>query len=199
MAEYDDRNPAVIAEHLRMSRQSNCGVWFTSWFGIGHPTDLTTLQILRHPDLHTQRIAIHYETYNRVRKGDVDDVLPLDTHYFTLDGSPKVGGDGVAQDMMHFCNNYFDHPNYYMIDGRPVIVLYLSRSLDGVVAGLSGEAGTDLKWQEFEFLAALIDAMRTTALAGCGHDPYIIGDHVFNAFDPNRDSVGMELMDAITR
>jgi hypothetical protein len=199
MGEYDDRLSATIAEHLRMSRQSNCRVWFTSWFGIGDSTDLTTIRILRHEDLHDQKIAVHYETYNRVRKRDSDNIFADETHYFTLDGDADVNGDGVANDMRHLCANYFTRPNYYRIDGRPVIVVYLSRVLNDIVPGLQEEAGGDLVWGRSELLAAVVNEMRGSTMHYCGLDPYIIGDHAFGSYRSTRDPAALELLDAITK
>jgi hypothetical protein len=172
-----------------MSRQSNIRVWFTSWFGIGDPTDTTTIRILRHEDLHDQRIAIHYESMKQVRQDDT----------YTLNGRINVANDGVKKDMEHLCANYFNHPNYYKIKGRPVIVVYLTRVLDDVLPGLAEEAGSDTLWGANEFLTAVISEMRTSSLLNCGHDPYIIGDHAFSSFQSSRDSIPLRLLDAITK
>lgn len=199
MGEYDDRVSSTITEHLRMSRQSNCRVWFTSWFGIGDATDTTTIKILTHQNLHDQKIAIHYESQSRLRKKDNNDIFANHTHYYTLNGEANVDGDGVAKDMKHFCEKYFNHPNYYKIDGRPVIVLYLSRVLDDVLPGVPEEAGADYVWGQNEFLSAVITKMRDSSLQNCRRDPYIIGDHAFGDFKSSRDSIPLELLDAITK
>jgi glycoprotein endo-alpha-1,2-mannosidase len=65
--------------------------------------------------------------------------------------------------MEYMCENYFDHPSYYKIDGRPVIFVYVTRKLE--------EQGV---------LEATILTMRTSA-SKCGHDIYLIGDHIFES------------------
>jgi hypothetical protein len=209
MGEYDDRKPEVIREHLRMSRQANCRVWFTSWFGIGLREDTTLINnilpevLINDPD---HRIAILYETNARIRKKDSDNLFKLDeetgkpaaTHYYSVDGKPFTPNDGVENDMAHFCLKYFNHPNYYHIGDRPVVLLYLSRALsEGGKAGLN-EAGEDFYWNQNELLEAVVSEMRTGAINACGKDPYIIGDHVFDVFNAAEDGPAMELLDAIT-
>lgn len=142
LGEYDDSRPETIAQHLRWSRQANIGLWITSWWGPNRLEDSTTKDvIMQHEDLGDLKVAIHYETSNRVR----------------------AGLTGVSSDMEYMCQNYFDHPNYYKIDGRPVIFVYVTRKLEN-----EGN------------LAPIILTMRTSA-SKCGHDVYLVGDHVFES------------------
>ncbi len=61
-------------------------------------------------------------------------------------------------DIQYICSEYFDHPNYYKIDGRPVLVVYVTRKLhnDGI-------------------LEEALLTMRSEA-SKCGHNIYLIGD-----------------------
>jgi len=43
-------------------------------------------------------------------------------------------------DMVHFAEQYFNNPSYLRIDGRPVVFLYLTRTLVGDVAGMMAGA-----------------------------------------------------------
>jgi hypothetical protein len=60
------------------------------------------------------------------------------------------------------CDDYFDHPNCYRVDGRPVVVLYISRVLH--------QKGT---------LDHAVNAMRQSANS-CGHDIFLVGDNAFS-------------------
>jgi len=218
MGEYDDRDPEVIKMHLRMSRQANCRVWIASWFGMGSREDTTLINNIL-PVIKTNdpdhRVAIHYETFSRIRRRDSGNLFRLDdesgggntvTHYFTVDGEPanpaKPGtlNDGVVDEMAHFCNNYFNHPNYYHIGGRPVLFLYLSRVLSQPGSPKPGlnEAGEDFYWGQFELLQAVVSEMRTGAKNACGKDPYIVGDHIFDVFNAAVHGPAMDMLDAIT-
>ncbi|KAG7362889.1 glycosyl hydrolase family 99 protein [Nitzschia inconspicua] len=217
MGEYDDTKPEVIQEHLRMSRQANCRVWISSWFGPGRREDTTMINTvlptiaMNDPD---HRLAIHYETYSRIRRRDTTNAFKLDdvggvtdivTHYFTVDGLPAVEGrpetfnDGVKDDFEHFCTNYFNHPNYYHIGGRPVVFLYLSRVLsqnNNPKPGVNDQ-GENFYWGQFDLLERVILEMKAGA-ALCGKVPYIVGDHVFGVFRAATHGPAMEMLDAIT-
>eukprot|EP00535_Pseudo-nitzschia_heimii_P010484 CAMPEP_0197194360 /NCGR_PEP_ID=MMETSP1423-20130617/29121_1 /TAXON_ID=476441 /ORGANISM="Pseudo-nitzschia heimii, Strain UNC1101" /LENGTH=199 /DNA_ID=CAMNT_0042647777 /DNA_START=65 /DNA_END=660 /DNA_ORIENTATION=- len=52
LGEYDDREPSVIAEHLRWSREHNVDLWVTSWWGKDKREDKNIKEnILTHPDI----------------------------------------------------------------------------------------------------------------------------------------------------
>ena len=108
LGQYDDSDPKVIAQHLSWSRQANIGLWVTSWWG---PTSLTNNNtknvIMPHKDLGDLKVALQYETTNRIRGGV----------------------NGISSDMDYMCATYFDHPSYYRINGRPVLFVYVTRVL----------------------------------------------------------------------
>src|SRR3546814_7654960 len=61
--------------------------------------------------------------------------------------------------MAQLADTYFGHPSYLRVDGRPVVILYLTRVLVGDVAGAMAEVR--VMWR------------------ARGHDPYVIADEVF--------------------
>lgn len=141
LGEYDDSKPETISQHLGWSRQANIGLWITSWWGPGRLEDSNTKDvILQHEELGDMKIALHYETTGRVRNGNLEN---------------------VRSDIEYICDTYFDHENYYKIDGRPVIFVYVTRKLD-----------------REGYLEETILTMRSTANK-CGQNIYIVGDHVF--------------------
>jgi hypothetical protein len=121
LREYDDSDPATIAAQLKVSRQANIRLWVSSWFGPNSRTDTTMRNtMLPHPDLGSSvKFAIHYETNNRLRD--------------KVTNTYKI--DNVAPDMVHLCTYYFKHPDYFRHNGRPVLVLYLSRAIDNAGIG----------------------------------------------------------------
>ncbi len=134
LGEYDDRDPEVIAQHLKWSTTANVSLWVSSWWGPGRREDRTLLQhILPHEELGEMQIALFYETSGRIP--NFDDV------------------SNVSSDITHMSTNYFAHPNYLRIDSRPVLFVYLTRvlsrngMLDEVVAlmrSAAKKAGHDL-------------------------------------------------------
>jgi glycoprotein endo-alpha-1,2-mannosidase len=110
LGEYDDRDAAVIGQHLAWSRYAGLDLWVTSWWGPGSREDETTRTvILTHPKLGDFRIALLYETTGRTR--DFTDYT------------------AVGPDVAYLARTYFDHPNYLRIDGCPVLFVYLTRVL----------------------------------------------------------------------
>eukprot|EP00536_Pseudo-nitzschia_multiseries_P002707 jgi/Psemu1/63780/estExt_Genemark1.C_370012 len=143
LGEYNDSDPKIITEHMNMFRKGNIGLLVTSWWGPGRIHDLNTKNvIMKHEDVGNLKIALHYETFGRLGR-EVDRI------------------ENAKSDLEYMCEQYFDHPNYYKIDGRPVLFLYLSRNLH----------------RKGHLEEALL-TMRSTANK-CGHNLYIVGDHSF--------------------
>jgi hypothetical protein len=161
LGEYDDSKPDTIAQHLRWSRQANIGLWVTSWWGPNLLEDSNTQNvIMEHEDLGEMKIALHYETAGRIINRDTSNVV---------------------SDIAYICQTYFSHPNYYRINGRPVLVVYITRSLE--TQGI---------------LEDVLQSMRSTA-SSYGHDIYVIGDHVFGDAPDLADTFdSFSLLDAVT-
>jgi len=163
LGEYNDSDPRVVAQHMKWFRQANIGLLVTSWWGPNRVEDSNTKDvIMEHDDVGNLKIALHYETTGRLG-----------------DGRDKLRN--AKTDIQYLCENYFDHTNYYTIDGRPVLFLYVSRKLDTL--------GT---------LEEALLTMRSTA-SKCGHNLYLIGDTVFeSAPDPSEPHVPFWYFDAVT-
>ena len=161
LGEYNDTDPQVIAQHLTWSRQANIQLWVTSWWGPQSREDVTTLNvILPHQDLGSHKIALFYETSARVQEPNLTTTL-------------------VDTDMAHMCQKYFSHPNYYRIDNRPVLFMYITR-----------------RYTTLNKLEEVLSIMRSTANL-YGFDPYIIGDQVWKAA-PKGSYAPFQQLDAVT-
>lgn len=162
LGEYNDSEADVIAQHMQWFRQANIGLLVTSWWGPNRREDNTTKNvIMEHEDIGNLKIALHYETTGRINN----------------DGDMSV----PRNDIQYMCENYFDHPNYYKIDGRPVLAVYVTRVLHR--DGLLEEA---------------LLTMRSEA-SKCGHNLYLIGDQVFgSAPDPEDELTPFWYFDAVT-
>lgn len=159
LGEYDDRDAAVIGQHLMWSFFAGVDLWVVSWWGPNSREDVTVRDhILPHPNLNDLKIAVLYETPGR-------------TAGFTDYAS-------VGPDVAFIAQNYFDHPSYMRIDGRPVLFVYLTRVLSG--------EGT---------LASTVSAMRAAAAAN-GHDVFIVGDQVWGAAPSS--TADLALLDGVT-
>jgi glycoprotein endo-alpha-1,2-mannosidase len=142
------------------------GIIYRSWWGPDRTEDTTTRTvILPHADLQDMKVALLYESTGRIREEFNDTSF----------------ASNVEPDILHMCENYFDHPNYLRFNGRPVLFVYLTRLL-------SSQAK----------LEQVILTMRSTADT-CGHSIYIVGDHAFhNSPDPSLVNLEFLYLDAVT-
>jgi len=154
---------------MKWSRQSNIDLWVSSWWGKDSREDLNIKNnILTHSQLRNLKIAIFYETDGLI---DVDD--------------NENGLENVQSDLKYLCQEFFNHPNYYTVDGLPVIFVYLTRLL----------------WHENK-LPQTIELMRKGARkGGCG-EIFIVGDQVWgsppSSTDDEEEMIPFTLLDAIT-
>lgn len=157
--QYNSRDANVISSHIDQSHLGNISMWSMSWWGPNRYEDITIRNhILTHPRASELSYTVHYETGGR-----------LGSH-----SSPDYSN--LIPDFQHLATNIFNDPNYMRIDGRPVVVMYLSRVFFDDAAG-----------------AAALSDLRTTMQNQYGYDPYIIGDHLFGSV-----ASGASNLDAIT-
>ncbi len=158
LGEYNDHDEAVINQHLKWSRNTNIDFWLASWWGPCSRENATLLYyILQNPNLGSLKIAIHYET--RGRTNDFQDYSNL------------------GPDITYLADDYFAHPNYLKINGKPVVIFYLTRELSSL--------GT---------LQSSLVTMRQAA-TNAGYQLYIMGDQAFGS--PPASSGDIALLDAI--
>lgn len=159
LGEYDDREANVIRQHADWSRYAGIRLWVCSWWGPNSREDRTLLDhTLQSPDLGDIKIAVFYETTGR-------------TSNFT-------DYSRIAGDVEYLADHYFEHPNYYRIDGKPVVAIYLTRVLSA--------EGT---------LASTVAAFRQAA-SDKGFELFLIGDQVFG--HPPAEAGDMGVLDAVT-
>jgi hypothetical protein len=159
LGEYNDRDQQIIGKHLEWSEYAGIGLWVSSWWGPGKMTDVTLKDyILKHSDLNDMKIALFYETSNRIP--DFTDTK------------------NVVSDIKYMAETYFAHPNYYKINDKPVLFIYLTRVLsrNGI-------------------LDEVTDMMRDAATEA-GFEIFLVGDQVFG--QPPSSADQMALLDAVT-
>lgn len=121
LGEYSAADPEVIAGHIQMLRRAHVNILVTSWGGPNQLTDLNTKNvILGHQDMapNNMKVALHYQTSQRLQDNGNMTKLPDDF---------STNIETARADVAYMCEHYFDHPNYYRIDGRPVLVMHLSQ------------------------------------------------------------------------
>jgi hypothetical protein len=100
------------------------------------------------PNIRQMKFAMFYETWNLgfdPGRESTPVTFQMELHF--------------ESDLVSLATHYFDNPSYLRIDGRPVVFLYLTRTLTGDVASMMQGA--------------------RTVLEAHGYDPYFIGDEVY--------------------
>jgi glycoprotein endo-alpha-1,2-mannosidase len=147
LGEYDSSDLKTIEQHIAWSSQYGIGFWAISWWP-DHP-ELDRIirdKIIKAKNISDIKFCIFYETSGL---GLVDEKID-----FTPEKTKRL-----ISDVKDLAKNYFPHPSYLKIKGRPVIILYLSRTFAGDYPGA-------------------LNGLRT-ALKKMGYDPFVIGDEIF--------------------
>ncbi len=146
---YDSKNPAVIEDHIAMCSRYGVDFLALSWWpGRREQNRIVTEAFLKAPNIGDIKWCLFYETYA------INWQPRFGATVFT-----KAAAERLTAEVVRLADEYFDHPSYLKIDGRPVIIFYLTRTFIGDYV------------RAFERLRA--------ELKKRGHDPFIIGDEVF--------------------
>jgi glycoprotein endo-alpha-1,2-mannosidase len=161
---YNSKDQAVIKKHIQWSEHYGIDSWICSWWGKQKKEDKVIrrhiMPLLEDSDV---QFAIFYESAG---------LLGMQNGEIQI-GVPEIRQ--LKKDIRYLCKHYFKHPNYLTIDGKPVLVIYLTRAFRGEV----GQA---------------FNAMRAEA-ATAGYELFIVGDEVFwEKPSPKR----IDLLDALT-
>lgn len=144
LGEYDCRDQEVIRQHLDWCRQFGIDLWVCSWWGVSSNEDITIKDHIV-PELQNDdvKFAIFYESFIL---GNVP---------WVVDPAMEMR---MINDYTYIANTYFNHPNYFRIDNRPVVYVYVG-------GGYQGNYET-----AFQNLRQ--------AMQNLGHDIYLVGDEM---------------------
>lgn len=167
LGEYSSRSEEIIRQHISWSKEFGISNWICSWWG----PDSWENQTLREHILPALNggsppltFCILYESQGLLELNKNEQID------FNAEKTERFAG--------HFtflAKNYFDHPAYLRIDGKPVVYLYLSRTYSG-------------EWEK-----ALLRAREVVAAMGA--TLYLVGDEVYWG-QPDRHRI--RSLDAIT-
>jgi len=147
LGQYDSSGLKTIKQHIAWSSQYGINFWAISWWPDQPEFDRVLREkILKAKNIDDIRFCIFYETSGLGLKDDQID--------FTPDKAKKM-----LSDFKSLAQNYFSHPSYLKIKGRPVVIIYLTRTFIGDYP----EAIGNLK----------------KGLQDMGFNPFLIGDEIF--------------------
>jgi glycoprotein endo-alpha-1,2-mannosidase len=161
----DSQNPKTAARDIATAHQAGVNFFAIDWWphdpgysGADYQhADAAMKDFLAAPDLPEMKFAMFYETWN----------LGFNPPY---EATPVTFQMALHfdSDMLYFAKHYFANKSYLRIDGRPVVYLYLTRTLTGNVAALMQGARKVLKEH--------------------GYNPFFIGDEVYWRVTPEAQS-----------
>jgi glycoprotein endo-alpha-1,2-mannosidase len=161
----NSQSPRTAARDITNARKAGINFFAIDWWpdDPGYSgedyrgADEAMQSFLKAPNISQMRFAMFYETWNLgfdPGRESTPVTFQMELHF--------------DADMASFAKDYFHNKSYLRIDGRPVVFLYLTRTLTGDVAGMIQGARTVLK--------------------RLGYNPYFIGDEVYwrvTPEDPN--------------
>jgi glycoprotein endo-alpha-1,2-mannosidase len=164
--EYDSRSPETIARQLGWAQQYGVDYFISSWWGAGTYEDVTTRNhVMTSRSIGSTKVALLYESLS---------LLPRTGGLITFD---EAAESKLISDFDYLARTYFGHPSYLNVNGRPVVVLYVTRIWRGTYA-------------------QAIANLRSTIKARYGYDLYLVGDEVDWDGSPNADRI--RRFDAVT-
>jgi glycoprotein endo-alpha-1,2-mannosidase len=153
----DSQSPHTAARDIANAHKAGINFFAVDWWPYDpgysgrdyRAADAAMQDFLAAPDLREMKFAMFYETWN----------LGFDPPYEATPVTTQMELH-FDSDMLSFAQRYFRNPSYLHIAGRPVVYLYLTRTLTGGVAAMMAGARTYLEEH------------------GYG-DPFFVGDEVY--------------------
>ncbi len=104
---YDSADPNTIDTQLALASQAGLDAFIASWWGPGHHTDKAMPALLD----------------TTVRSGSSAPDLRW-TVYYEEEGQSDPSPARIVEDLRYLKTNYFDHPGFLRIDGKPVVFVW---------------------------------------------------------------------------
>ena len=176
LGEYSSKDLRVIEQHIAWSEEYGIDFWAIDWWPDRPQQDEVIKEfICEAKNIDKIKFCIFYESLAR----------GFDKNLYAVVFDEEITRLFLS-DLEYIARTYFNHPSYLKIDGRPVIILYATRSFVGPYK---------------EAITLLRQRMRDL-----GFNIYLVGDEIFwtvRREDPLRvshepDVERMRLFDAIT-
>jgi len=148
LGHYDSSDPAVIEQHIAWCSQYGIDFLTLDWWP-GREQNRIILDVFPNAaNIDDIQFCVFHETWS----------IGFDKKMTTTPFTPEAIERFVA-DMRTIAENLFSHPRYLRIDGRPVIILYLTRTFTGPYREVMAQVRAE--WSEM------------------GYDPFVIADEIY--------------------
>lgn len=150
LGRYDSANQSVIRRQIEWAKWCGIDFFAASWWGINSYED----KVLRQPFLAEAQsaefqFAILYESLGLLASRESQ-----------IDLSLRHNQGKLVADFRYLARHYFRHPNYFCVNGRPVVFVNLTRIMVGDIA---------------HALRRVREAVKTES----GKELFLIGDEVY--------------------
>ena len=144
--DYDSRDRVTINQHIDEATGFGIDFFNMSWWGPGSWEDKTLRDHFLDADLIDEiSFSVFYETLGRLKH-----TTNSSTGALTVDLSDPANRATLIADFKYLAQEYFDHPSYLKIDGKPVVMIYLTRTFSGDIPGAVSELRSELRDLEHE-------------------------------------------------
>jgi glycoprotein endo-alpha-1,2-mannosidase len=141
-------DPATAERSITQANKIGVNFFALDWWPSRPQQNVAVSDFLKAPNISRIKFCMFYETWALGYNGSNE----------TTSVNPQME-DEFDEQMLSFARDYFHNPSYLRLHHRPVVVLYLTRTLTGNVMGMIEGARRLLKEH--------------------GYDPYFIGDEIF--------------------
>lgn len=163
---YSSKDDEIVKQHEAWALRVGIRHFLSSWWGIDTFEDICFRNNLSSQSK-PMKYCIIYES---------NGLLALNSTKIDLDDDQNR--HKFSADFSYLSNEYFSSPNYYKINGRPVIFLYLSRIYKGDIRGV-------------------MQRLRDECIKN-GENPFLIGDEIY-WFKPSHEDVSrLQNFDALS-
>jgi len=186
IGEYNSRDVQVIDQHIAWAK--DCGIDFLamSWWGLTPYWEDVTLRshFLNSAQINDMEFCILYESTGRLSSTGED------AHIF--EDTPE-NEEILLNDFDYLADAYFDHPQYFKVNDRPVVILYVTRCFANWGRWKDDKDNWHPGWEG-------IFAKLRANMATKGYDLYLVGDMVYwqEEEDISSNLLPFWLLDAVT-
>lgn len=120
LGEYSNRDEEILCQHLDWMEQYGIDFFVSSWWGQDSEEDIVLKDYIM--DLLNNR-SIKFTIYYELLK----DGTSANGEVYVDEAREDI----LVNDFFYIANNYFDHPNFLHVNGKPVVFLYACRALSG--------------------------------------------------------------------
>ncbi|MFQ5862349.1 MAG: hypothetical protein ACE5IC_04415 [Candidatus Brocadiales bacterium] len=138
LGEYPSRDPDIAEQHIKWATEHGINLFEVSWSGPGQ----------RAPELDNDEIdaALREGLLAAPSIEDMKFLLVYETERALIQEAQQIGYNNIRkafiEDILYASERYFDHPSYFKLNGRPVVMVWKAKD---VLETLLKENGMELQ------------------------------------------------------